>query len=49
LLNRAIWYSTKGFDRPYPGDDRVLNPDEVHPYLKSKGEPDDIEDDDDEK
>ncbi len=41
LLNRVIWYSTKGFDNPYPGDDRVLHPDEVRPYLKSKGERDD--------
>ena len=29
LLNRAIWYATKGFDVPYPGDDRVLRPSEV--------------------
>jgi YVTN family beta-propeller protein len=29
LLNRAIWYSTKGFDVPYPGDRRVLRPSEV--------------------
>jgi hypothetical protein len=28
-LNRAIWYSTKGFDVPYPGDGRVLRPAEV--------------------
>jgi YVTN family beta-propeller protein len=28
-LNRAIWYATKGFDVPYPGDDRVLRPSEV--------------------
>ena len=34
LLNRAIWYSAKGFDRPFPGDDRVLSPGEVHAYLK---------------
>ena len=30
LLNRAIWYSTRGFDKPYPGDARVLLPAEVH-------------------
>jgi DNA-binding beta-propeller fold protein YncE len=47
LLNRVIWYSTKGFDRPYPGDDRVLQPDEVHPYLKAQGQRDDAGDDDD--
>ena len=38
LLNRVIWYSTKGWDRPYPGDDHVLYPDEVHPYLASREE-----------
>lgn len=38
LLNRVIWYSTKGWDRPYPGDERVLHPDDVHPYLASRGE-----------
>jgi YVTN family beta-propeller protein len=36
LLNRAIWYSTKGFDKPYPGDERVLRPAEVHAYLHAK-------------
>jgi YVTN family beta-propeller protein len=29
LLNRAIWYGTKGFSAPYPGDRRVLSPKEV--------------------
>ena len=29
LLNRAIWYGTNGFGRPYPGDERVLAPGEV--------------------
>ncbi len=29
LLNRAIWYSTKGWTRPYPGDKTVLTPQEV--------------------
>jgi hypothetical protein len=33
LLNRAIWYSTVGFDVPYPGDGRVLEPADV---LKSE-------------
>lgn len=32
LLNRVIWYATKGFDKPYPGDERVLAPHEVHKY-----------------
>ena len=36
LLNRAIWYSTKGFDKPYPGDERVLRPTEVHAYLQAR-------------
>jgi YVTN family beta-propeller protein len=30
VLNRAIWYGTKGFSTPYPGDGRVLFPNEVH-------------------
>jgi hypothetical protein len=29
LLNRVLWYTAKGFDTPYPGDGRVLRPDEV--------------------
>ncbi|MBW4586753.1 hypothetical protein G7B40_015150 [Aetokthonos hydrillicola Thurmond2011] len=29
LLNRAIWYSTRGFNKPYPGDKKVLLPEEV--------------------
>jgi len=28
-LNRAIWYSTSGWTTPYPGDSRVLAPNEV--------------------
>jgi YVTN family beta-propeller protein len=28
-LNRVVWYATTGWDRPYPGDTRVLRPDEV--------------------
>jgi hypothetical protein len=31
LLNRAIWYGSRGFDVPYPGDGRVLWPSEVTP------------------
>jgi phospholipase C len=27
--NRDVWYSSNGFTKPYPGDDRVLYPDEV--------------------
>jgi len=37
MFRRVLWYSSKGFDMPFPGDDRVLRPDEVHPYLISKG------------
>ncbi len=29
LLNRAIWYATKGFNTPYPGDKAVLLPSQV--------------------
>ena len=29
LLNHAIWYASKGFTTPYPGEQRVLSPDEV--------------------
>jgi len=29
LLNRLIWYSTKGYDVPYPGDTRALLPSQV--------------------
>jgi hypothetical protein len=36
LLNRAIWYSTTGFERPYPGDDRVLAPEEVRPESEAE-------------
>lgn len=38
LLNRAIWYSVKGYDMPYPGDERVLKPSEVHAYLQNKAD-----------
>ena len=29
LLNRAIWYSAFNFSRPYPGDSKILLPQEV--------------------
>jgi hypothetical protein len=35
LLNRAIWYATKGFDVPYPGDGRVLRPSEVEAHVEA--------------
>jgi YVTN family beta-propeller protein len=31
FLNHDIWYATKGFNVPYPGDTRVLHPWEVLP------------------
>ena len=37
LLNRAVWYSTRGFNTPYPGDPKVFYPSDVHAYLKSVG------------
>jgi YVTN family beta-propeller protein len=30
LLNHAIWYGTKGFSAVYPGDRRILFPNQVH-------------------
>jgi hypothetical protein len=33
-LNRVIWYATKGYHVPYPGDDRVLRPSEVPAYAE---------------
>ena len=38
LLNHAIWYATKGFSTPYPGERRVLNPKQLKP---SAADPDD--------
>ncbi|MDQ0196979.1 YVTN family beta-propeller protein [Neobacillus ginsengisoli] len=29
VMNHSVWYATKGYDKPYPGDDKVLTPDEV--------------------
>ena len=37
LLNRDLWYATKGYQVPYPGDPKVFAPDEVHAYLRSAG------------
>ena len=41
LLNHAIWYSTKGFSTPYPGESRVLYPNEVRPLESAKRDSDD--------
>lgn len=38
LLNHAIWYATEGYDTPYPGEQRVLAPDEVPSYWPKGGE-----------
>jgi hypothetical protein len=35
VMNHATWYATKGYDKPYPGDDKVLTPDEVEKQPKS--------------
>lgn len=37
ILNRAVWYATKGYDVIYPGDPKVFAPDEVHSYLQAVG------------
>jgi Uncharacterized conserved protein len=29
MLNHAVWYATKGFDKAYPGDKKPLSPGEV--------------------
>jgi YVTN family beta-propeller protein len=29
MMNHVTWYATKGYDKPYPGDKKVLTPDEV--------------------
>ncbi len=36
LLNRAIWYGTRGFNQPYPGDAKVLLPEEVTKITANK-------------
>ena len=35
FLNHAIWYSTTGFTRPYPGEKTVLMPSEVKTASRS--------------
>jgi YVTN family beta-propeller protein len=39
--NRDIWYSTNGFTTPYPGDSKVLTPDQVPGGSAAEGERDD--------
>ncbi|MCZ8511684.1 bifunctional YncE family protein/alkaline phosphatase family protein [Paenibacillus filicis] len=36
MLNHVIWYATSGFDKPYPGEQKVLTPDEVAAQPESK-------------
>lgn len=36
MLNHVIWYSTKGYDQPYPGDLKVMTPAEVAEQPESK-------------
>jgi hypothetical protein len=40
VLNHAIWYATEGYDKPYPGDNRVLAPGEVK-RVETAGDPED--------
>lgn len=35
MLNHSVWYATEGFDKPYPGDKKVLSPDEVQAQPES--------------
>jgi YVTN family beta-propeller protein len=36
MLNHVTWYATKGFDKPYPGEDKALTPAEVEEQPDSK-------------
>ena len=35
MLNHSVWYATKGFDKPYPGDKKVQTPAEVEQQPES--------------
>jgi YVTN family beta-propeller protein len=35
MLNHSVWYATEGFDKPYPGDEKALTPDEVQKQPES--------------
>ncbi|MEH7118777.1 alkaline phosphatase family protein [Neobacillus vireti] len=35
MLNHAVWYATKGFDKPYPGEKKVHAPEEVEKQPES--------------
>lgn len=36
MLNHSVWYATKGFDKPYPGEKKVLTPAEVEQQPESR-------------
>jgi hypothetical protein len=46
VLNRAIWYGSRGFTEPYPGDARVLWPHEVTPANENRSNEDEAAGDD---
>ncbi|MEH7419345.1 bifunctional YncE family protein/alkaline phosphatase family protein [Neobacillus drentensis] len=35
MLNHAVWYATKGFDKPYPGEKKVHTPEDVEKQPES--------------
>jgi YVTN family beta-propeller protein len=35
MLNHSVWYATEGFDKPYPGEKKVLTPAEVEQQPES--------------
>jgi hypothetical protein len=35
MMNHTVWYATKGFDKPYPGEKKVHTPDEVEKQPES--------------
>jgi hypothetical protein len=36
MLNHVTWYATKGFDKPYPGENKALTPAEVEQQPESQ-------------
>jgi hypothetical protein len=42
FLNHVTWYVTTGWNRPYPGEDKILSPGPlVKAAMKYKGDDDD--------
>ncbi|WP_263297735.1 hypothetical protein [Neobacillus bataviensis] len=35
MQNHAVWYATEGFDKPYPGEEKALAPEEVEKQPES--------------